>query len=126
LCASALERAEYIKNILNASNLPAFPEVPNDDLVDENIRRDDEANAEPALLDHPMPSTSGNLSPIELRILATTSKINNLQLVPFLKADLKERFAFPIPYRSVYKDIKKLILKSCKEISTLFFSNKNF
>lgn len=118
MCASALERAEYIKGILSVSDLPEFPDVPKDNLTAENISRDDEANAEPASTDHSTPSTSSNLSPNELRILATTSKINNLQLVPFLKTDLKERFAFPIPFRLVYESACGVLSKfvSCEKI----------
>jgi hypothetical protein len=106
-----LERAEYIKGILSAS-LPAFPDVPKDDLINKNILRDDEA--EPASTDHSSPSTSGNLSPMELKILAATSKINNLQLVPFLKADLKERFAYPMPFRSVCKNVLLKVISFLK------------
>ncbi|KAI6177264.1 hypothetical protein M3Y97_00888000 [Aphelenchoides bicaudatus] len=98
LCKLALDRAEVIKGILS-SELPTFPEVPKDDLTDTAISRDDETNAEPASSDQQPASTStGNLSQFELKILATTSNINKLQLVPFLKADLKERFAYPIPF----------------------------
>jgi hypothetical protein len=97
-----LERAEYIKGVLNPDKLPAFPEVPKDDLANETIMRDDEANAEPASTDHQAASTSGNLSQVELKILATTSRINKLQLVPFLKTDLKDRFAYPIPFWLVF------------------------
>lgn len=94
-----MERAEHIKKLISVNNLPAFPEIPNDNFDDLNISRDDEAFVEPAASDEQFKSSNSNsLDPTELKILAITSKINNLSLVPFLKTDLKERFSFSIPF----------------------------
>ena len=34
----------------------------------------------------------------EKKVLAVTSMINGREYVPFMSVDLKERFAFPVPY----------------------------
>ena len=34
----------------------------------------------------------------EKKVLAVTSFINGREYVPFMSVDLKERFAFPVPY----------------------------
>lgn len=39
-----------------------------------------------------------NLTKSELAVLAATSNVNRRQYVPFLAVDLKERFAYPVPY----------------------------
>lgn len=72
--------------------------MPKDNLENADILRDDET--EPAFNDQEVVSStnSSKLDPLELRILATTSKINKLSFVPFLKTDLKERFSFPVPF----------------------------
>jgi hypothetical protein len=100
LATIALERAEHIKKLLARDNLPQFPEVPQDNLENADIDRDDATNFEPAAT----PSTSvsaksSQLDPTERKVLAITSKINNLSFVPFLKSDLNERFAYPVPFR---------------------------
>ncbi|MBN3305524.1 calpain-7 [Amia ocellicauda] len=34
----------------------------------------------------------------EIEVLRNTSKINGIEFVPFMRVDLKERFAFPVPF----------------------------
>ncbi|KAI6235091.1 hypothetical protein M3Y95_00014500 [Aphelenchoides besseyi] len=99
LASTALERAEELKKQLRVSEMPEFPEVPNDNLDREYISRDDVANSQPAVpnLHQPVPRSSC-LDPAELRVLATTSKINNLSFVPFLSSDINEKFAYPVPF----------------------------
>lgn len=101
LCKSALERGEYLKKVLSTGDFPPFPEgwfqnpssvtivlVPKDELVCEGIPRDDRTTDDSALSDQPGVPLAGSsdLTPIELEILAFTSKINKLSVVPFLKS----------------------------------------
>ena len=44
--------------------------------------------------------TSG-YSDEEKKVLAVTSMINSREYVPFMSVDLRERFAFPVPYTGV-------------------------
>lgn len=85
----ALSRAEKLNALLSADALPAFPEVPADDL--EQAQPPEEGPSRVA-------KPNDLLKPHELTLLAVTSKINGIAFVPFLKADLKERFAFPMPF----------------------------
>ncbi|KAI6239086.1 Calpain, protein [Aphelenchoides fujianensis] len=98
LASTALTRAEQLKQQMQAAQLPEFPEIPADDLSSADIERDDASNAQPAVPSDHSASSSSLLHPSELRVLATTSKINNLSFVPFLSSDLKERFAYPVPF----------------------------
>ncbi|KAG9476084.1 hypothetical protein GDO78_002914 [Eleutherodactylus coqui] len=39
----------------------------------------------------------------EIEVLRKTSKINGIEYVPFMSVDLRERFAFPIPFSAAYE-----------------------
>ena len=41
----------------------------------------------------------------EKKVLAVTSIINGREYVPFMSVDLKERFAFPVPYTGVNQKV---------------------
>ena len=102
LATCALERAEKIKARSPSTSLE-LPEVPADDLKNVHMRRDDPSNAQPAVQPCSSPRThslarTSELSAQELRILARTSKVGKLTLLPFLHSDLNERFVFPLPY----------------------------
>ena len=110
VATQALERAENIKGIdkkplprkvdpptLEGINLGDAPSPPMDDPGgDEEI-----SQGEMVKFDQPppLPSTSGGfLTEEEKRVLAATSFINGREYVPFLSVDLKEKFAFSVPY----------------------------
>ena len=42
----------------------------------------------------------------EKKVLAVTSIINGREYVPFMSVDLKERFAFPVPYTDKHGKLK--------------------
>lgn len=44
-------------------------------------------------------SAGGELDALELKVLATTSKINSRVYLPFMPDDINERFAYSIPFR---------------------------
>ena len=44
----------------------------------------------------------------EKKVLAVTSIINGREYVPFMSVDLKERFAFPVPYTGTIRLLKFL------------------
>ena len=43
-------------------------------------------------------TSNSNYSEEEKKVLATTSMINGREYVPFMSVDLRERFAFPVPF----------------------------
>ncbi|KAI1729476.1 calpain family cysteine protease domain-containing protein [Ditylenchus destructor] len=114
LALRALERAEALKQVQTRKTNPMemstinFPSVPVDEISQLS-------------LSHEAPTESGSNWPVnvrptnsmtaprrkpaddvltesELKVLATTSKINKRTYVPFLSVDAKERFAFTIPF----------------------------
>ena len=48
--------------------------------------------------DGPSAAGAGGYTDEEKKVLAVTSNINGREYVPFMMADLKERFAFPVPW----------------------------
>ncbi|CAD5221634.1 unnamed protein product [Bursaphelenchus xylophilus] len=97
LATVALERAEKLKELSTSSELPDFPDIPDDGILGLDIPRDED----------PMPSSSKSslkvrgkecLNSEELKLLAFTSKINGISFMPFLNDDIRERFAFPMPF----------------------------
>ncbi len=100
LATQALERAEAIKRPKATSPKPspkkpaaASRVVPPLGLESLNLR-----DASGPIL-QPVPgAVGGGYSEEEKRVLAKTSLINGREYVPFHAADLRERFAFPVPF----------------------------
>ena len=53
-------------------------------------------------------NSASGYSDEEKKVLAETSMINGREYVPFMSVDLKERFAFPVPYSGVIQKLYKL------------------
>ncbi|CAD5215688.1 unnamed protein product [Bursaphelenchus okinawaensis] len=97
LATIAIERAEKLKKLLDDSLLPAFPDVPVDDITNIEIPRGEEGI--PAEQHHTVAKKGQDcLNGEELKLLAFTSKINGISYMPFLNDHLRERFAFPMPF----------------------------
>ena len=58
-----------------------------------NLRDDNVASSVPT-----KDTSNSNYSEEEKKVLATTSMINGREYVPFMSVDLRERFAFPVPF----------------------------
>ncbi|XP_078520015.1 calpain-7 isoform X2 [Lissotriton helveticus] len=102
LARQALDRAESLKDSMAkpskekpSSNQPVqptrtyFPLGPDFSLNDKQQPVRAAANTEPS---RPKYTTE------EIEVLRRTSKINGVEYVPFMAVDLRERFAFPVPY----------------------------
>lgn len=112
---SALERAEAIKKAIakrppqrtvSEDLLENIPAPPTEDLAGLNL---DDVPEPPKLDDPPPaagavggpvapPSAASGYSEEEKRVLARTSLINGRQYVPFMRGDLREKFAFALPW----------------------------
>ena len=64
-----------------------------------NLRDDNEAKTSSENM------TDSGYSEEEKKVLAVTSMINGREYVPFMSVDLKERFAFPVPYTGVNQKV---------------------
>ncbi|VDK51044.1 unnamed protein product [Anisakis simplex] len=109
LAKRALDRAEILKGHSSKEQSTehiGLPEVPTDEL--SHLKLDDRsgkgsrsAGSTPTKVSKVITTDGeddGRLGKDELAVLAVTSNINSRQYVPFLAVDLKERFAYPVPF----------------------------
>jgi calpain-7 len=125
LANQSLDRAEAIKK--NISARVEFPSVPTEgifgnlvstfrwisylilELANLHLASEDSVNnRRNSCTNLPSPSnnktkskTKETLDESELKVLASTTRINDISYVPFLDFDLNERFAYPVPFRYV-------------------------
>uniref|UniRef100_A0A8C5L1G2 Calpain-7 n=1 Tax=Jaculus jaculus TaxID=51337 RepID=A0A8C5L1G2_JACJA len=60
----------------------------------------------------------------EIEVLRTTSKINGIEYVPFMSVDLRERFAYPMPFWSIFFPYShhQTIVSDCSFVASLAIS----
>ncbi|PIO26929.1 hypothetical protein AB205_0008640, partial [Aquarana catesbeiana] len=80
------------------SSQPARPYLP---LGQDFSLNDKSSSVKPNLTQSSEPARQRYTSE-EIEVLRKTSKINGIEYVPFMSVDLKERFAFPMPYSDRY------------------------
>jgi len=95
IAVNALERAETIKNkptkkseTGQTSEKNIMRPLGNLSLLDNDEAGGGQASA----------GARGNYSEEEIKVLKCTTVVNGREYVPFIAADLRERFAFPIPF----------------------------
>ncbi|CAG9531209.1 unnamed protein product [Cercopithifilaria johnstoni] len=125
LAKKALDRAEVLKTEEKLRKSPSIelPEPPLDEISDLNISTDfGQSTADPSsskttftIKQKTGDDNSGRLTKSELAVLAATSNVNGRQYVPFLAVDLKERFAYPVPFT----DNHGLLVLSDKQVKRL-------
>ncbi|CAI9572740.1 unnamed protein product [Staurois parvus] len=108
LARQALDRAESLKESMSKSSVkdkisapkpsqPARPYLP----LGPDFSLNDKPSVKPTQTQSSEPPRQRYTSE-EIEVLRKTSKINGIEYVPFMSVDLKERFAFPIPYSDRY------------------------
>ncbi|KAI0214801.1 Calpain-7 [Lamellibrachia satsuma] len=108
LAEQALDRAEAIKN-MTLTPAPSYAKVPpgGNDVGQPPIRRplgsllrDDVSDQGARQRAAPPGGTSGGggYTREEIQVLRTTSMINGREYVPFMLVDMRERFAYPVPF----------------------------
>ncbi|XP_018418260.1 PREDICTED: calpain-7 [Nanorana parkeri] len=107
LARQALDRAESLKESTSKSSAkdkisvlkPSQPARQYFPLGPDFSLNDKPPTAKPAQSNEP---PRQRYTSEEIEVLRKTSKINGIEYVPFMSVDLKERFAFPMPYSDKY------------------------
>uniref|UniRef100_A0A8B9HH52 Calpain catalytic domain-containing protein n=1 Tax=Astyanax mexicanus TaxID=7994 RepID=A0A8B9HH52_ASTMX len=103
LARQALDRAEGLKDSLSKSQEKPIASTPK---APAPVRQYLPLGPDFSLNDKPQPVRAVQSSepqgqrytPEEIEVLRKTSKINGIEYVPFMNVDLRERFAFPVPF----------------------------
>uniref|UniRef100_A0A3P8XZM0 Calpain catalytic domain-containing protein n=1 Tax=Esox lucius TaxID=8010 RepID=A0A3P8XZM0_ESOLU len=114
LARQALDRAEGLKESQSSRPSTQSPQdrqgpsggKPSGNVEPGPVRQFFPLGPDFSLQDRPQPVRSVQSSepqgqrytPEEIEVLRSTSKINSIAFVPFMSVDLKERFAFPVPF----------------------------
>ncbi|VBB31938.1 unnamed protein product [Acanthocheilonema viteae] len=122
LAEKALDRAEVLKAQEKLKKSPniVLSEAPVDGISDLTINMSLEQSVANPSSSKIIKRKAGNnnndrLTKSELTVLAATSNVNGRQYVPFLDVDLKERFAYPVPFT----DKHGLLALSDKQVERL-------